>query len=192
MHSKEASVWLEQLYDENYTALCRMLRSHMYKYNRGDMAEDIAQDVFAQAYAEYEELKNHPNIRGWLYQNAYFRCHNQIRREENALKHTAFAIDDEASAAIEDPMAQVSLEACLLVTREEALAYLREHLSEKDYRLFTEATSESADLKTLSQEYGLSDGAVKMRLHRVKKNARKILSVFFRMFVTLAILLTCN
>lgn len=190
MQINDATIWLEGLYREHYKPLCAVIRSQLYGCSCSDMAEDIAQDVFAHAHTEYNTLKDHPNICGWLYQNAYYRCHNQRRKEANIRLHTAFSLDADDWPDISDPSAQEAFENCLQVSHEEALAYLRDHLSEHDFNLLTEATYRDSGTKELSRKYDLSEGAVKMRLHRVRKRARKILSVFLKLFVTIILFKT--
>lgn len=63
---------------KRYEAKIRQL-AHGY-LRRREMAEDVAQDTFLQAYQKLHTLGHHVAFRSWLYRIAVNRCHDELRR----------------------------------------------------------------------------------------------------------------
>ncbi len=52
-------------------------------------AEDCLQDTFLRAYKAFARLKNHDNLRAWLYKIATNTAHSHLKRQARHARHTS-------------------------------------------------------------------------------------------------------
>ncbi|HZC06628.1 MAG TPA: sigma-70 family RNA polymerase sigma factor [Ktedonobacterales bacterium] len=155
--------------------LCQLLTSS------ADSAEDLAQETLLEAWRLLDRLREPEGLGAWLTAIARNVCHRWLRAHGREQAHLAPAISayayDEGSPLLrnalaseaDDPLAQVErAEVAALVSR--ALATLPETT-----RALTIASSALTTVE-LARSFGLSEGAVRVRLHRGRQALRRALS----------------
>lgn len=148
------------------------------------MIFDVIQDTFLAANTEYEKLKDHPHIEGWLYKACRFRLTNAIKTYRRKKKRHAFSMDqkgmelpDTACSVIdswlsEETVKQYEKQIFTLLNDTEQLIY---------YDYFKKRKS----IKQISAETQKSESAVKSVISRIRAKLRKykIISFFQNLFL---------
>ena len=127
-----------------------------------DAAEDIYQDTFFKFYENCREGKEIQNVRGYLTVVARSRCFDYLKRKN---RHTSF--DDIPEPSWEPDMADADTQDHL----QRALAELPCQYREA----FTLHVMREYSYEEISELLGIGLHVVKNRIHRAKKNLRKIL-----------------
>ncbi|HET9110756.1 MAG TPA: RNA polymerase sigma factor [Ktedonobacterales bacterium] len=163
----------------------RLVRLCLRMTGSYDAAEDLAQQTLLEAWRLLDRLRDSDGLSAWLTAIARNVCHRWLRaqgreraqltivaHEQTSDRETSSLYDtltDEAS----DPLVQVERsEMAALVSR--ALAALPETTRALTIASATQATSD------LASAFGLSEGAVRVRLHRGRQALRRALSVDLR------------
>lgn len=77
----DLDAWFISIYKANYNRLIAV--AYFALWDKG-MAEDIVQNAFSTLLIKREELRNHPNIPGWLAKTV----RNMAENEQNRAKYT--------------------------------------------------------------------------------------------------------
>jgi RNA polymerase sigma factor (sigma-70 family) len=130
-------------------------------------SEDIAQDVYLQAWQGLRRLRAPESFLPWLRQLTRHRSHDVLRRR----KRTGPSLDDEALSQLEDPKADPQ-EA--LLTREEhaRLTHALEGLPDDAREVLVLFYREGQSVAQVSVLLELSEVAVKKRLSRAREQLR--------------------
>ena len=145
----------------------------LYQYARKicedrTLAADIVQETLLIAYQKADELQNHENIAGWLYQTARYRMlhclEDTLYYEE--LSTIAETVSDDAG--FEDQSIAVL----------DLYPELARQLNPQDLRLIIRHYEEGYNYKELAEEYHTSPDSVKMRVQRIRKQLQKSLLKF--------------
>ncbi len=137
------------------------------------IAEEIAQDTFLQAYKKLASLKNPTQFAGWLYVIAANLCTDWKRRKRPIMK----SLETDAPGALEKTSYEMYLEEQrekkAAEHRQEIVKDLLDKLPESERTVVTlhylgEMTSES-----ISQFLGVSVNTIKSRLRRARKRLQK-------------------
>jgi RNA polymerase sigma-70 factor (ECF subfamily) len=159
---RAAGGWLVSRYANEVLGLCgAMVR------DRG-AAEDLAQDVFGNAFRALPSFRADASARTWLLAIAKNRCIDHLR----AKKRDAFPASD--GPEIDEHPDDAPLPSDLLAHRadvEEALA----ELSEGDRALVVLRFRHGLEHEELADVFGLKQGAVRMRLSRALARMREVL-----------------
>ncbi|MPM14483.1 hypothetical protein SDC9_60846 [bioreactor metagenome] len=151
--SGKFDLFFDNLYLENYKSLLNFA----YRLtNEKNFSEEIVQDAFVEAYKKIELLYHHENPVGWLYLTVR-NISKAYLRELAALKRR-ISFDD-VQLAVTDRQSDELLQLNDL-TQNEADLIRKFYI----YRF---------SLKELSQEYGISLSACKMRLKRAREKLMK-------------------
>ena len=171
--------WLGALYRENYEAVRRMARTLLTGSDLRSLAEDVAQEVFVDAYEQQDALKRHPNVRGWLMLTAKYKCFNLLRTRRRV---RVIYLDDAEMARVEDEHCAWRLQAALEThrSREEIEMALRANLSPREQTLFHQHYEEHIDCEQLAARYGVGREAMRLRIYRVEQHARSVIHSIFR------------
>lgn len=143
---------LDALFDKLYTENFKDLFKYAYRLTyEKNMAEEIVQDAFAEAYRKIELLSKHENPVGWLYVTTKNIARVYIR-EYQKLKKLLPLEDNEIAVADEE--------------REELL--LRNYLNREETNIIIKFYLEKKPLIEISREYDITLSACKMRLKRAR------------------------
>ena len=137
------------------------------------IAEEIAQDTFLQAYKKLASLKNPTQFAGWLYVIAANLCTDWKRRKKPIMK----SLETDAPGALEKTSYEMYLEEQrekkAAEHRREIVKNLLDKLPESERTVVTlhylgEMTSEA-----ISEFLGVSVNTIKSRLRRARKRLQK-------------------
>lgn len=151
---KVFDAFFDELYSEYYKDLFKYAYRLTYEKN---MAEEIVQDTFIEAYKKIELLAQHENPAGWL----YVTTRNIIKaymREYLSIKTLLPLEDHEIGVADEE--------------REEI--FLSNYLNEQDAKIIFKFYVEKRSLTEISEEYAISLSACKMRIKRAREKFKEI------------------
>ena len=131
-----------------------------------DEAQDLLQETFVRAWSRLGELQAGAAFHAWLrtlvYRLALDRCDKQQHRDQLFARY-AMVVEGERTPEQR------------LLSRElgAAIAEAAQSLSESSRRIFTAFHIEDKSIMEISEEMGLSVGAVKARLFQGRKRLRK-------------------
>ncbi|QEV99804.1 RNA polymerase sigma factor [Microbacterium caowuchunii] len=131
-------------------------------------AEDATQDAFVTAWRKLGEL----DLRGesalpWLATICRYTCANRLRTRGRERAHTAGEVDERTPATIDVEQHVVGAELASRIAREVA------ELNELDQRIFVLCVTEGFAYQSAAAELGLSHGAVRNRLSRIRGRLRE-------------------
>lgn len=137
--------------------------------------EDLAQEIFIKAYAGLEDFRGTAAFPTWLYRIAVNHCRDHLRTRRPTRSLDAL-LEKRPGAAHElsdgRPGPEVALE------REDALRRLEEALEElsPDYAVpFLLKYRQGMTYEEMATEMDVTAGALKVRVHRARKELRRIL-----------------
>lgn len=146
---KKYEIFFDKLYIDNYSNLLK----YAYRLtNMKNIAEEILQDAYSEAYRKIEVLYKHENPVGWLY---------------IAVKNISKAYLRE----IIDMNKRLSLDTYELATTDEVSheIFLQNYLSKEEADILLKFYVNRLTLLELSEEYAISLSACKMRLKRTRE-----------------------
>lgn len=151
------------LYKENYTRVYNFIcRSQLRKDTK--LAEDIVQSTFCEAWNKLDILLTHPNQNGWLMETAKMKYWSQRKKKST----TEIGYDD----CLEEPFTTESRYNTL-----ELEMIIDEALSIEERELFTRYFVEKNPIKLMAQRENMSEGAFKVKMHRIRKKVQKQFNV---------------
>lgn len=151
----------EDVYQKYYTVVYTYLL-HRNHY-RTHEAEELAQEVFCLAYINWEEVRNHPNIPGYLVKTAAFKGKKYAARK----RWMTFDDIETLGSALQDGKEDDAF------TRIELYLYLEKVISREelcwllDYYIYGYTAAE------ISQRLGITESCFKVRIARLKEKIRK-------------------
>ncbi len=162
---------LQEICDQYYNVVYRHCLRHL-KFNE-DAAAEVTQQVFSVLCERWNVVENHPNIQSWLMKTA----NNKLRKAKvwYALRSGIVSISAETfrmPAVEKDMLEQIlceQLEADLEMYTNEVLS----HLSESE-RILLEYKREKKTHAEIGELLGITEGAVTMRVVRLKEKIRGI------------------
>lgn len=121
------------------------------------LAEDVVQEVFFEAWRHYPVFSVHANQEGWLYQTAWYKIKEFLRR---IMQCGVASVDGKQAepSANEDGFARQELELMIyeILTPDELLRFRR-------YFLWGESTAE------LAKKERVTENNMRVRISRLKK-----------------------
>ena len=177
---------LERIYHERRNDLiryCEALLLHDPKYRA--QAEEIVQDAFMSAVAQWQQLQNHPNLIGWLMTTCRNKCQSMVRRDKNRRRITGMQVeynDEDDLTSSQHPGADPAIarqQDALLRYLEatearEKLDALHAQLSPLERKVYDEYFLQHATLKDTAQKLGVNPDAVNDALRRIRRKALKM------------------
>lgn len=145
------------------------------------LAEDILQETFINAYRAIDRFEGRSHVSTWLYRIAHNAVLMRLRKEKNIppLDSLEDDVDTEALSVVgrgdETPERHL-LEAELAQKMDEALNNLSQALRE----VFILRDIEGLSTAETAEVLGLSETAVKSRLHRARMSLRAQLAPYLR------------
>ena len=138
------------------------------------VAQSCVQDVLLVAYQEYDKLKDHPNILGWL----YLSCNHRMIDYAEDVRAT-WNLEASLEGLKERGIAVGEADSVQRWHKEEdsasTVGELKKELSGSDMDLLCAHHMEGRPLKDIAAERGTTEGSIKVMLHRARKKAQKIL-----------------
>jgi len=139
--------------------------------------EDLAQEVFIQAYFNLDTLREPSKFQGWLRQIARNVCVSWLRRQRPFESYEKLISDNQTREQIEMRSSQTVLTPEEQLLAHEAFAnlenYLR-YLSEGHQKIIRLYYFEGLTYQEISEMLDLSESAIKSRLHRAREQLRGV------------------
>lgn len=140
-----------------------------------DSALDCAHAVFDLAEKQYEKLKDHPNVPGWLMTTAKHLVHKRWRKN---VKEATSRIPLELAAALpdnSDPFDAVELPQSEI---ERITGAVLSGLDEKEREYYTLCYVENASFAEIARRLGVSEAAARAKLARITMKLKKRIIYF--------------
>ena len=132
------------------------------------LAQDCTQDIFLKVLGKLDSFDNRSTFSTWLYAVSYNCCMDQIKRQKRL---STELLSDDVSSRLSDTSPSEATEWKLNV-----LERVLRHVREEDVTLLRLKYERGMSLRDLSQQYSLTEGALKMRLKRTRDEIRKLLN----------------
>lgn len=173
---------LEQCFIRNYDMLYRLASHLLYRYtNSSADAADIVQQAFLHAVDKWDTLSAHPEMDAWLTKTTRYLCMNHIRSHYSVLNKASKASRELLN---QQPAAYGKLYTGAVeqdTDAQDLLMLLEDQLSPEDFELIKALCLDHYSYQELSQQTGISEATLRVRLHRIRKN----ISIFFICLVTI-------
>lgn len=150
---------LDALYREQYDFLLKYITGHM-RYLDIDTAEDIIQDAFYEMVRKSEGLGDHPNLCGWLTETVKRKMISYYRKASTSEVKMGEEWPDQGLTQKEYELLENKL-------------FLEQAASMEERELLTRHYIEGYPLAQLAKEAGISEGAMKVKLLRIRKKIRE-------------------
>ena len=168
----------QRQFDEMYNALFPKMVNFAGRLCRNkDDAEDIAQEAFIKAYAAYDKLDDGRKVDNWLMRIVY-NTFLDLKRKRGRRVTEVSAVVEGSDLTLDDcPDSLPSAEQLLIAkSLDPAIAKAIRQLDPKSRQLIQQVFFEQRDQAELSLEYGVREGALRSRIHRVVSSLRKDLN----------------
>lgn len=135
------------------------------------LAEDILQETYFEALLRKSVLIKHENVNGWLYKTASYKLRNAFRKREMHNVSINVLLSDNQEPRSYD----VGFGSCeCWLTMETVLDQHERHLIWHHYML-------GYTWKEISENDGISEGALRTQMTRIKKKLRDALGKDFKL-----------
>jgi len=132
--------------------------------NRED-AEEVAQDVFLNAFRKLAGFRQESSFQTWIYRIAYNEAITRIRKK----KITTLDLVEDLTGNIPDEEVEEEIAGLDKAEQKQVIAEILDILPETDRVLVTLFYLESHPISEICEVTGLGESNVKVRLHRVRK-----------------------
>ncbi len=147
------------------------------------LAEDVVQDTFLSAMTHLDQFEGRSSYHTWLYRIAYNFSLSQLRKRVNLpLPEEDLTRDDEIQPSLPKELVEWNWTPEKLLANQEARFQLEEAIQKLSPTLravFLLRDVEGLSTEDTAESLGLSDGAVKVRLHRARLDLREQLAEYF-------------
>ena len=163
MKTKEELVYYEQFYRDTKPAVEHYLMMLLHNYS---VIEDVAQEVYLEAYRKLDVLMQHPEPRGFLFRMARYKALHWIR-EKNRIEREEFPCEDSVLVMkVSDKDAYRAAEILMTV---EAL------LTKEEYSIFEAHYVQGYTEKEIAVTRHKSHAAVRMSCSRMTRKLREMM-----------------
>jgi RNA polymerase sigma-70 factor (ECF subfamily) len=132
--------------------------------NRED-AEEVAQDVFLNAFRKLDGFRKEASLATWLYRIAYNESISKVRKK----KIITMDLEEDVMDIIPDEDLQEDFAGLDEIQRKQVVTKILDKLPEIDRVLVTLFYLENLPVAEITGVTGLGESNVKVRLHRVRK-----------------------
>lgn len=165
----------EQLPSEEFTLIVRRHRKAVFSVAYGKVrnvqdAEDVTQEVFAEAFQHMAKLSNHKNVLAWLLQATNFRSKDHLRKMFRRSRRESIYMDV-IKLSVDDKQRQEDSDGLLKVI---------DTLPEKFRTVILLKHFARLSYEDISRMTGLSRTTIDGRLRTAKKKLRAKLECFRR------------
>lgn len=186
MDAREEAILLDQARDgceQSFEVLVKQNSEKMIQLawrmvnNRSD-AEEIAQEAFLRFYRSIDSFRGDSRVSTWLYRTVSRLCIDYLRREKIKRKLFFFNKPDSDYDPIDHSPSHTTPQDDQAIAREEIAHVLQamESLSARQRAVLTLRHQEQLPLKEIATILGLSEGSVKVHLHRAVQSLRSSLA----------------
>ncbi len=141
---------------------------------RHDDVEDVGQEVFVRVYLSLKQLKTVEVFESWLYRLTVNAAYDYLRkRRRNPAVPMAELTEDQVRLIDADESGQRYEVENRQAEARELLNLLLDQVSEHDRMLLVLKEVEGLSLKQLKEIYGVSEGAIKVRLFRARRRVHR-------------------
>ncbi len=157
--------YFEKIYKENYCDLCM----YIYRMVSDDnLVEDIVQETFYEAYRKRKLLYQHPKPVGWLYITARYKMLKLSKKNKDIIIRNCEIEGQEEDVNFNYIDLEKSLE---------------KYLTEKEITMLKDYIINGYTAKEMSLKLGISEGAVKTRVFRIKEKIKKNIKLDMILFI---------
>lgn len=149
-------------FEEIYTQYSpKVYRLCMGYVNDPDQAKDLVQDTFIQVWDYLPGFRNESGIGTWVFKIATNTCLRQLKKEKKQTK-------TELPLQLEEKPADVL---------DEQVAFLYKCIAtlEENERLIISLVLEEVPQKQIAEIIGISEGNIRVRIHRIKEKLSSIM-----------------
>lgn len=164
--------------DKFFVTLCERYHSKILKYlyySIGNIedAKDLTQEVFVIAYNRIEELQNHENIGGFIYQTAKFLAANFKRKAlKKNLKETS--INMEIGNKESDLYERLIMIYDSEIDESKYVNNVLSMLSKEKQQLYKLYYIQNKSYKEISKILNVNEASLRMRYMRLRREIKKI------------------
>ena len=151
----------KNIYQEQYSKVIRLCLG--YVNGDGDLAKDLAQEVFIKVWEHLDSFRNESSISTWIYRITVNTCLMQLRRKTRTvpLKNIEKSeVDDHTEDEVQKEKQLIQLHACIskLFDVDKSVILLE---------------LEGLPQKEIAEVTGLTHKSVRVRIHRIKEKLLK-------------------
>jgi RNA polymerase sigma-70 factor (ECF subfamily) len=134
----------------------KVFRLCMGYANDTDVAKDLAQETFIKVWKQLPKFRNESSIGTWIFRIASNTCLRQIQKESKMPK-------SELPLEIKDEISETNIE--------KDIQFLYQCISELQEveRIIISLELEDMNQKEIAEIVGLSEGNVRVKIHRIKE-----------------------
>ena len=148
--------FFQKMYMETYDGLLRYIA---YVCRNRDIAEDILQETYFEAFLQYRILLRHDNVKGWLYKTAGYKMRNYMRKYEKG------------NVNLDSVQEFGSCEAMYGET--EWKMTLHRLLGKEDAEIFWQYFALGCTGSEIATRLGITENCLKVRMHRHRKKVQE-------------------
>lgn len=152
----DLDAWFDPIYAANYP---RLVKVAYYILWDEDLVEDIVQNAFSALLIKQEQLRDHPNISGWLTKTVRNMADNERNRARYA-REIPFLPEHEPAAGEPPP---------------DFLSLLPPELSESERQILYLYVEVGLSHEEIAAQLGCKPEASRMRLSRARRRCRDLL-----------------
>lgn len=161
--------------ENKFIELCEAYHEKILKYlyySLGNLedAKDLTQEVFTHVYTQFEELQDHPNLGGYIYQTAKFKAANHKRKISTKKKHEVFKV----YAGGKDLDAHSQWQHDLDAEIDEGLFVdcVLDRLSRDKRELYDDYYKKGLSYKEIAKKHKISEPALRMKYMRIRREVK--------------------
>ena len=169
-------------WDRFYTSYNRIIRRFAMACGMQDCdIDECSQEVWlavVNGLGTFEHDPSRARFRSWLYRIVSNKAADQVR---DRVKHSAVSLNDSSrSFTIHDPAPPVTQNMDAAWRSEllrEAMSVLKGKSKGRDFQIFTQRTIRKKRAVAVAEAYNMSEGAVRVVDHRLRKQLQEILNL---------------
>lgn len=167
------NAFLTALYEENRELLYAVCRKEVnYRARYHELIEDCIQETFAIATRRWEQLVDHPNVRGWL----VITCLNLIKDRQRQYKlrqRILSKLADRPGQANNYPSYafEQNLDEDILRSNLERLTF---SMNKDEKTIYTAYFIEQRTMKSIAEQLHMTENQVKNHIKRIRRSAKRL------------------
>lgn len=177
MGAKAKNEWFNACYEKYYDPLLARARSYAGRDTlmRNEL-EDLVLETFEIAWNRYDELRDHPNMMGWLTVVIRNKLDNFNTRGSTRMARRTLSMDEEKTCFIEDQEATRRLEAWYeQEEHREKIDLLLDLLTMNEREIFEEYFICRKHAPDIQRKTGLPLSSIRATIRRIRKKAKNAL-----------------
>ncbi|MCK8495734.1 MULTISPECIES: RNA polymerase sigma factor [Spirosoma] len=160
-------------FDSIYKRYSEMVYKQCFSMTKNhEVAKDFTQEIFIKVFVKLNTFQSRSDFSTWLYSVAYNYCIDQLRLTKRL--RTEFLSDSHLRNVPESDHAEVAN------VQLQDLELVMEELRSEDVEILRLKYEKGVSIKSISQQYNISESAIKMRLMRTRI---KLQSAYSRRFL---------